>query len=1091
MTESRNRDLATSIGAAVAADNIATDGSLAISGVTTYTNLSDLPSTGVNAGDLGFVTANNGLYIRGTSGWYVIALVNTSPTYTTSPASSYNLATDGSTTTVITIVATDPEGFAITYSAIADTNFNGLATVSQGTGNNTNVFTVTPKSQANATTTSGTLTFRASDSVNNTDVVSTFNLVFITTTENSKKTTFLLKANGDNGTNGTITDSSSSGHTVSINGDAHPSTFTPYKDGGYSTRFNTAQSYIRTGSSADFDIGGTGDWSYEAYIRVDKDHTFNNYSRGFGLGPYYSNAKSFGLLLWDNDNSGYITSYWYDNAIGRKLISSQKFETGKWNHIAVSRTGTHIAIFYNGEKIAYNNSYSNSISTGNTYAFIGATGNGTEGFIGDVRGVRFINGSHTYNAANQIIAVPYDDVATVTNTKLLLGTLPYLKDESGQNQTFTYNGTVEKTATNPFDTEVFDLTSNNASSVFFDGASDYLSAASSSNFNMGSGDFTAECWFYATDGGLSGSQAIITTADTTDNQGFYLGTENANTYFLVGTSGSWSSYSAGSATLYKNQWYHLALVRNGNSFKVYLNGVQDSSTTSTVTLTNTNNVIRIGGRTVNSQFFHGYVADARVVKGTAVYTSAFTPTTSPLTAITNTQLLINPSAMNIFDKTSRHRVRLSGASTYSSTTRKKHASASIRQTGASSGHGIYFDAKSFDQSLYFNKQDFTIEFWFWCESVINSTIGEKSLFEFGPGGLSDNLLCQLRPGYGVFIYIDGGTTSGAISGFDSATMGSSNSSILSSDWTHVAITRVYDKIYLYLNGTLVDTGSISGTQNFDTDGDYSVAGGYSGGGNYYLEDFRLSLGHVRRPLDTVAKTLTADSNTFLLACHAASATTVSGNWTVSVTSAPTVYDFGPAPGMKSVYFGHNSNEIIKLTHTGSSSSDYTMGDVDNGATDNFSVELWFYIDEDNLSGNNHVTSNYGARDTSSAQFQIAFQSNNLRIRGHQATGSTYGGTGDVNITNVVHPRTWHHLYYVEEYIGGEFKFSSYIDGKLIQNGAYNSSTGYDLQEFPIGGRWDNAHPFYGYISNLRIQKGTVAHPIANNRFAVPTAELEG
>ena len=41
MTESRNRDLATSIGAAVAADNIATDGSLAISGVTTYTNLSD------------------------------------------------------------------------------------------------------------------------------------------------------------------------------------------------------------------------------------------------------------------------------------------------------------------------------------------------------------------------------------------------------------------------------------------------------------------------------------------------------------------------------------------------------------------------------------------------------------------------------------------------------------------------------------------------------------------------------------------------------------------------------------------------------------------------------------------------------------------------------------------------------------------------------------------------------------------------------------------------------------------------------------------------------------------------------------------
>ena len=49
MTESRNRDLATSIGAAVASDNIATDGTLAISGVVTYTNLSDLPSSGVSA----------------------------------------------------------------------------------------------------------------------------------------------------------------------------------------------------------------------------------------------------------------------------------------------------------------------------------------------------------------------------------------------------------------------------------------------------------------------------------------------------------------------------------------------------------------------------------------------------------------------------------------------------------------------------------------------------------------------------------------------------------------------------------------------------------------------------------------------------------------------------------------------------------------------------------------------------------------------------------------------------------------------------------------------------------------------------------
>ena len=61
----------------------------------------------------------------------------------------------------------------------------------------------------------------------------------------------------------------------------------------------------------------------------------------------------------------------------------------------------------------------------------------------------------------------------------------------------------------------------------------------------------------------------------------------------------------------------------------------------------------------------------------------------------------------------------------------------------------------------------------------------------------------------------------------------------------------------------------------------------------------------------------------------------------------------------------------------------------------------------------------------------------------------------------------------------------------MQNGAYNNSTGYDLGQFGLGGRWDDAQAFHGYISNFRIQKGTVAHPVANNRFTVPAAELEG
>ena len=50
------------------------------------------------------------------------------------------------------------------------------------------------------------------------------------------------------------------------------------------------------------------------------------------------------------------------------------------------------------------------------------------------------------------------------------------------------------------------------------------------------------------------------------------------------------------------------------------------------------------GRNFNaSQTNNGYMSNLRVVKGTAVYTSNFTPPTTPLTAIANTSLLLNVS----------------------------------------------------------------------------------------------------------------------------------------------------------------------------------------------------------------------------------------------------------------------------------------------------------------------------------------------------------------------------------------------------------------------------------------------------------------
>jgi len=104
-------------------------GSLAESGggVTTYANKTAIDAvSSPSEGDLAYDLAADQLYIRTTSDWKRVALgVDESPIVTTEPATTHNLNIDGSTSTV-TMVAEDPEGFDITYGIAYPTASNAL-----------------------------------------------------------------------------------------------------------------------------------------------------------------------------------------------------------------------------------------------------------------------------------------------------------------------------------------------------------------------------------------------------------------------------------------------------------------------------------------------------------------------------------------------------------------------------------------------------------------------------------------------------------------------------------------------------------------------------------------------------------------------------------------------------------------------------------------------------------------------------------------------------------------------------------------------------------------------------------------------------
>ena len=182
---SRNRDIARILGKTEAANPNntrlkVTGGSTAIA---VYSSLDSLPTTSLTAGDQAYVSANSRLYVSNGSGWYNVAVVNATPTLSLSASGTIALASDGSTTTVIRLTGTDSDNADanLVYSIESGGDFFKLATIVQDSAKQ---YTITPRTEAAATALgfdgSATLTFKASDGVNQATVQNTFTLSFTT-----------------------------------------------------------------------------------------------------------------------------------------------------------------------------------------------------------------------------------------------------------------------------------------------------------------------------------------------------------------------------------------------------------------------------------------------------------------------------------------------------------------------------------------------------------------------------------------------------------------------------------------------------------------------------------------------------------------------------------------------------------------------------------------------------------------------------------------------------------------------------------------------------------------------------------------------
>ena len=793
-----------------------------------------LPSTGNDVGDQAFVQATNRLYIWSGSGWYNIALINTTPTWDSGgqPAVTYELSADSpQTATTITLAASDPEGFPITYSHVTGGSMDSIATVSQ----DSSVFTITPKTVAQAPDGgTGSITFRATDGVNILPYVSSFTLNFITIITNSKHTSLLATATGTSDNNN-ITDASTNNHTITVNGDVYTGTFSPYRSGGYSWDFEGAGFYtndaghgesIEAENTASAFNVGTNDYSVEGWFKERNSGTYstNAYARLFDLGP--------------NDNISLMRNY--PNTGGKKLLlkenatviitSTNDVFDGNWHFIQVIRTGGYTKLYVDGteEGSIASTTNINAISK----IIVGAWSDYSYGFDGQIADFRFSNTART-------AAVPTERLTSDSNTKLLVCSKPYLVDESGTATSLTLlksaNGTrdyPDAVAFSPYDYNEY-AAADHGGSVFIEANGGHLSGTLSSG-GLGT-TFTVEMWIY--DDGTGGATpygGYFTTTDLSSQYGIQLRRYGAYIFnSTTGTNLTWAANGDPFATVFGVGWHHVAAVHNGSTFKVYVDGKEIISTSDSHTYSSVNYKVGYPWLYLSNhpdQQAQAYISDLRINKS-VIYSGEFTPPTAPLSS-SGAELHIKGTDASIIDKSQGVNLKLEGNTT-GSTTQVKFASTKSMYFD---GTGDYLTTGN-NSNLNLGTGALTVELWYYLTNSQNHTLFElHDGYPNGGGTSYDNNRAKMAITF-TNIYLNDGT----------ANVGNYAETQVINQWRHWAWSRdASGNNRFYLNGTQIGT-TVSSSNNLITP---VVDLGRRAETNStfmqgYIQDFRLTKGLAR------------------------------------------------------------------------------------------------------------------------------------------------------------------------------------------------------------------------------------------------------
>jgi hypothetical protein len=621
-------------------------------------------------------------------------------------------------------------------------------------------------------------------------------------------------------------DGSSNNLALTRTGTVNPSLNTPFGGGvGGSFSFVTSGNSLKATSST-LSLSGS-DFTIEGWIYLTGySPSYSGFYESALCGSYNGGTSGFEFAITGTASSytGINFQAKTSNVSQININQAQSFSLNTWYHIAVIRSGTSFRIFVNGALI--NTTTSSAAWTDSGVLDVGQIG--ATGFQyttqGNISNFRVVKGTALYTAN---FTPPTAPLTAISGTSLLI-------TGTGQgmfnNSTFVDQGpnALALTASNTFPVYAGSSPFGNSypGSLFFTGGQRFRLATSTS-LQFDAGDFTIEFWMKA--GSSQVTYAIITDGSTNNSAtNIGVGVNNGGTAgkLCFNVQGS-TLPMVSTTTVLDNTWRHIACVRSGSNAYLFVNGVLEASRIGTITFTAAYlNGGCFGGSafgtgTSSDNYFTGSISNFRVVKGTALYTSNFTPSTTPLTAVTNTSLLIRGDTGAFYDLSNNGNPESNTGTTAVTTQIKKYGNESASYTATA------YQTVNDAVNLQLGTGDYTIEMWVYRNAA----------------GVLHSLICKGAAATGWLLQVN--SSNQLVFTVTSTAILTSTTTIAATTWTFVTVTRSGSSTRLFVGGNLEATATDS--TNFNQTNALLVGCDRSNlnGLNGYLDDIRITKGVAR------------------------------------------------------------------------------------------------------------------------------------------------------------------------------------------------------------------------------------------------------